>query len=53
MFSKETTFKYDLGSVSSTQKALDVFIEDGLVEKIDKHDVLSDPLFKQFINKYL
>jgi len=53
IFSKETTNNYDLGSVSTTQKALDVFIEDGLVEKMDKHYILSDPLFKLFINNNL
>ena len=34
IFSNETTSNYNLGSVSTTQKALDVFIEDGLVEKM-------------------
>ena len=53
IFSKETTYNYNLGSVSTTQKALNVFIEDGLVEKIDNYYILSDPLFKLFINNNL
>ena len=53
MFSKETTYNYNLGSISTTQKALDVFIQDGLVEKMDNHYILSDPLFKLFINHNL
>ena len=53
IFSKETTSNYNLGSVSTTQKALDVFIEDGLVEKMGKSYILSDPLLKLFINQNL
>lgn len=53
IYSQENTIKHELGSLSTTQKALDVFIEDGLVEKMDKHYVLSDPLFKLFISQNL
>ncbi len=53
LFSRHATLSYNLGAVSSTQKAVDVFIEDGMVERINNHYELSDPIFKCFINNNL
>ena len=53
LFSRQATLCYNLGAVSSTQKALDVFIEDGIVERTNNHYEFSDPIFKYFISSNL
>jgi len=53
LFSKHTTDKFNLGAVSSTQKALESFIEDGIVERIGKKYEFSDPFYRRFIQRNL
>lgn len=53
LFSNQTTKNYDLGAASSTQKALDVFIDDGIIEKNQSNYEFSDPIYKVFISRYL
>jgi len=53
IFSKSTTEKYRLGPVSTTQKALDTFIEEGMIERINNKYHFSDPIFKLFLMHHL
>ncbi len=53
VFSKHSTEKFNLGAVSSTQKALEAFIEDGIVERIEGTYEFSDPFYKTFIERHL
>ncbi len=53
VFSKDTSQKYRLGAASTTQKALDTFVEDGLVERIYNKYHFSDPIFKLFLQRNL
>lgn len=53
LFSKQTSRTFDLGAVSSTQKAVEVFIEDGIIERNKNQYKFSDPIYKIFITKYL
>ena len=53
IFSTETTRKFDLGAVSSTQKALEVLIEQGIVDKTEKRYIHTDPIFVEFIKQNL
>jgi len=53
LFSKQTTNKFNLGAVSSTQKAIEAFIKDGIVERVQGKYEFADPIYKTFINKYL
>jgi len=43
LFSKKTAQDFDLGAVSSTQKAIDVFISDGIIERNQSTYDFSDP----------
>lgn len=51
LLSGETAQKYNLGAVSTTQKALESFIDDGLVERNNTQYEFSDPFFKMFVLK--
>ena len=53
LFSKQVANKFQLGAVSSTQRAIEVFIEDGIVERVQNKFEFSDPMYKIFINRYL
>lgn len=53
VFSKSTAEKYRLGPVSTTQKALDTFIEEGMIERINNKYHFSDPIFKLFLIQHL
>ena len=53
LFSKKTAQDFDLGAVSSTQKAIDVFISDGIIERNQSRYDFSDPIYKRFINQNL
>lgn len=53
MFSKQTSLSFDLGPTSTTQKALEVFVEEGIVEKIRGKFESSDPVYKLFIQRQL
>ena len=49
IFSHKVSQKFSLGATSSTQKAIDVFINDGIIEKSETNYEFSDPIFKEFI----
>ena len=51
LFSKDAANTYNLGAVSSTQKAIDTFINNGLIERIEGKYAFSDPFFRMFINR--
>ena len=51
LLSGETAQKYNLGAVSTTQKALESFIDDGLVERNNTQYEFSDPFFRMFVLK--
>jgi AAA+ ATPase superfamily predicted ATPase len=53
IFSKEITEKYGLGASSTTQKAINSFIDEGIIEQINKSYIFSDPIYKLFLLKYL
>ena len=53
IFSKSTANLYNLGAGSSTQKALESFIDEGIIEKINKKFEFSDPVYKLFLQTYL
>ena len=53
LFSKKTAKDFGLGAVSSTQKAIDVFINDGIIERNQSKYDFSDPIYKKFINRHL
>lgn len=53
IFSKEITEKFNLGANSTTQKAIQSFIEDGIIEQFNNSYEFSDPIYKQFLLKYL
>jgi AAA+ ATPase superfamily predicted ATPase len=53
IFSKSITAKFNLGAVSTTQKALDSFISDGIIERINKNYEFSDPIYKMFLQQHL
>ena len=53
IFSKDTMGKYDLSAASSTQKALDVLIDEGIIEQEKSNYSYSDPVYKTFINNIL
>jgi len=49
IFSKRTADKYNLGAVSSTQKALESFIESGIIERTSNKYEFSDPIYNLFV----
>ncbi|MEA3499397.1 MAG: ATP-binding protein [Candidatus Marinimicrobia bacterium] len=49
IFSKDFSEKYNMSSVSSTQRAVNRLIEIGIIEKIGNNFTFSDPLFKRFL----
>jgi len=51
IFSKKVNVQYDLGATSTTQKAIDVFIDDGIIEKFNANYEFTDPIFKIFIKR--
>jgi len=53
VFSKSTAEKYRLGPASTTQKALDTFIEEGIIERINNKYHFSDPIFMLFLQHNL
>ena len=53
LFAKNTADKYGFGAGSSTQKALETFMDNGLIERINGKYEFADPFFKLFIQKYL
>ena len=53
LFSKNTAEKYGLGASSSTQKALETFLDDGIIEHITGKYEFSDPFYKIFVQRHL
>ena len=53
IFAKETTQKYNLGSNSTTQKAIATFIDDGIIEKFNNKLFFLDPIYKMFLKENL
>ncbi len=51
IFSRNVSEQYNLGATSTTQKALDVFIDDGIIEKFNTNYEFSDPIYKTFIKR--
>jgi hypothetical protein len=49
IFSAKTSEKFGLKAVSSTQRALEVLIEQGVVDKTDKKYFFTDPMYSEFI----
>ncbi|HED38325.1 MAG TPA: ATP-binding protein [Ignavibacteria bacterium] len=49
IFSKETSSKYTLGPNSTTQKAINSFIENGIIERFNNRFEFSDPFYKLFL----
>jgi len=53
LFSKATANKYGLGTASSTQKAMESLLEQGIIENVNKKYLFSDPLYQLFIQQKL
>ena len=53
LFSKKTTNDYNLGPVSTTQKAVKSFINEGIIERFNNQYKFSDPIYKLFLIKNL
>lgn len=49
IFSQKVSQRFSLGASSSTQKALNVFINDGMIEKIETSYEFADPVYKEYI----
>lgn len=53
IYSENTSRKYDLGTPSSTQKSVEVLINEGIIEKDKEKYEFSDPIYKQFVKNNL
>lgn len=53
LYSDATSKKYELGAASSTQKSLEVLLNEGLIEKNKNSYEFADPLYKTFIKSNL
>jgi AAA+ ATPase superfamily predicted ATPase len=53
IYSREATEKYNLGAISTTQKAIATFVEEGIVEQFKNTYEFSDPIYKLFLLRYL
>jgi AAA+ ATPase superfamily predicted ATPase len=51
LLSGQAAQKYNLGAASTTQKALESFVDDGLVERNNTQYEFSDPFFRMFVLK--
>lgn len=52
VFSIDYAKKYRLSTASTTQKAICVLMDSGIIDKTDNFYFISDPFFKQFILNY-
>lgn len=52
VFSSDYAKKYRLSTASTTQKAIYVLMDSGIIDKTDNSYFISDPFFKQFILNY-
>lgn len=53
LYSDTTSKKYELGAASSTQKSLEVLLNEGIIEKNKNRYEFADPLYKMFIRSNL
>lgn len=53
IFSRQTAENFNLGATSSTQKAMNVLIEEGIIDRKQSIYVFSDPFYKIFITNNL
>ncbi|MCF8219506.1 MAG: ATP-binding protein [Bacteroidales bacterium] len=53
LYSDATSKKYELGAASSTQKSLDVLLNEGIIEKNMNNYEFADPMYKTFIKHNL
>jgi len=53
LYSEKTSKKYELGAASSTQKSLEVLLNEGIIEKNLNHYEFADPMYKKFIKNNL
>jgi len=53
LYSEKTSKKYELGATSSTQKSLEVLLNEGIIEKSRGHYEFADPMYKKFIKNNL
>ncbi len=53
IFSNETKKRFNLSAVSSTQKALEVLIEQGIIDKANRRYIFTDPIYSFFITQNL
>lgn len=53
LYSEKTSKKYELGAASSTQKSLEVLLNQGIIEKSQDHYEFADPMYKKFIKNNL
>ncbi len=53
LYSDANSKKYELGAASSTQKSLEVPINEGIIEKENQKYQFADPFYKAFIQRNL
>lgn len=53
LYSEKTSRKYELGAASSTQKSLEVLLNEGIIEKNKNYFEFADPMYKKFIKNNL
>lgn len=53
LYSEKTSKKYELGAASSTQKSLEVLLNEGIIEKNKGYYEFADPMYKRFIKNNL
>lgn len=52
VYSSDYAKKYRLSTASTTQKAIYVLMDSGIIDKTDNSYFISDPFFRQFILNY-
>lgn len=53
LYSEKTSKKYELGAASSTQKSLEVLLNEGIIEKNKNYYEFADPMYKTFVKNNL
>lgn len=53
LYSDANSKKYELGAASTTQKSLEVLLNDGIIEKENQQYQYADPFYKVFIQRNL
>lgn len=52
VFSAQYAKQYRLSTTSTTQKAILVLMDSGIIDKTDNTYFISDPFFKRFLQNY-